>query len=355
MSKVNRIRSAPGFSLIELLVVIGIIALVVAIIVPALGGARIAAKKTATSQLLTQITDASLQFSQDSGKMPGYFSPSEMGQSTNERQGFTGMENLLLDLIGGDAVVGRSGNAGSGDGVDVGPLSGGLSYNGKASNVKVDLNLLGKGDRVYLQNAQDYLQPTDGQEGTQAHRDFPDIVDAFGSPVLAWMEDPRGPREPTSLEEFATEDSDDDPAKFYWMSNAGWLQSDALGKIGRNQQTDSLLYDPGLAPETLSAVLGSPNFPIPNDLPDGTPLEDVRPGASRGALVIHSAGADGVYFATKDAGARAIGVDDPRNFLYGLNFFTSPPTQKRRTDSNGKITSIDVTSGFDDMISTAGN
>jgi prepilin-type N-terminal cleavage/methylation domain-containing protein len=351
----NRIGNARGFSLIELLVVIGIIALVIAIIVPALGGARTAAKKSATSQLLTQITDSSLQFSQDHGKMPGYFSPTEMGQATNERQGFTGMENLLLDLIGQEAIVGRSGGAGGGDTIDVGPLTGGVSFNGKASNVKIDPNLLGKGNQVYLQSAQDYLQVADGQAGTQHHQDFPDIVDAFGNPVLAWMEDPRGPREPEDVEGFATEDSDDEPAKFYWNSNAGWLQSRAMGKAGRDQTIDSLIADPGFADESLSAVLGSPNFHLPLDL-EGPEQDNIRPSASRGALVVHSAGADGVFFSVKDSGARSIGVGRPGDFKYKLNFFKSPPNDSdRREDSNGKITSIDVTAGFDDMLSTAGN
>ncbi len=352
MRKIETTTRAPAFSLIELLVVIAIIALVIAIIVPALGGARTAAKKAATANLLAQVTDAAMQFSQDnSGQMPGYFTPGDMGdpRNMNADGGFTAMENVLLDLLGRHAIVG------SGDpGELVGPFGGGTG------NVRVDFDLLGTGEGVYLHKVEGYLEVASGQVGSQAHQDFPDLVDAFGNPVLAWVEDPTGPREPADLEEFATSDSDRGRARFYWASNAGWLQSTAMGKSGKDQTYDSgsksgsLLADPDQADMTLSAALGNPNFPIPTNFQAGS----VRPKSARGAFIVHSAGADGIFFGAKDQGAKSIGVDgssDQRQLNYRFNFYADYSGSNRLKDSTGKITSIDVSKGFDDIMNAGGN
>jgi prepilin-type N-terminal cleavage/methylation domain-containing protein len=340
-------KRAPAFSLIELLVVIAIIALVIAIIVPALGGARTAAKKAGTSQLLTQVTDAAMQFSQDNdGRMPGYFLPGEMGDSRNidsSGGGFTTMENVLLSLAGQNAIVD------SGEGQLVGPFGGDAN-----EDVWIDFDLLGTGNNVYLQKVKDYLQVASGQVGSDAHKELPDLVDAFGNPLLAWVEDPTGPREPATLAEFATDDSSGDRARSYWASNFGWLTSTSLGKGGKDQNltggTGSLLADRTQAEDALTAVLGNPNFPIPVNYQ----ANSVRPKSSRGAFVVHSAGADGVFFGAKDPGARALGVDgSTRPLEYRFNFFDS--AGNRLKDSTGKIQSIDVTKGFDDIMSSGGN
>jgi prepilin-type N-terminal cleavage/methylation domain-containing protein len=204
-------RSARrGFSLIELLVVIAIIAILIAIIVPALSGARVIARKAATSALMNQVTTAAEQFSQDNaGVMPGYFLPTEMGSRANADQtrgGFTAMENVLLDLLGTNAIVGKAGLSGGGGGSPtiklVGPFGNvGNSGKGGNANVKVDMALLGTGDGVYMAAGEDILRPADGQAGTTPHQQFPDLVDAFGNPLLAWVEDHTAPRDPLQVED----------------------------------------------------------------------------------------------------------------------------------------------------------
>lgn len=356
----------PGFTLIELLVVIAIIAIVIAIIVPAMAGARTAARKAATSALLSETTNAAEQFSQDhAGTMPGYFSPSEMGNkqnADNKRGGFTSMENALLDLLGQDAIIGEaeiSGGGGTGPNVVlIGPFG---SQNGRPGSgaVMVDLDLLGTGDNVYFQAGGEQLKVAEGQVGADGARytgpkpPFPDLVDAFGSPILAWVEDPMGPRIPLEEIEFAKDDAQSNSksrARYYHASNYGWLQSTSLGKGGRDQTALSLIADPSQAEFALTAILGSPSFPTPVDFDEN----DVLPSASRGAFVVHSAGADGIYFGKKDSGAKALGVDGtPSNQLeYKHNFYTG---SDRLVDDAGLPITIDLIKGFDDILASTGN
>ena len=352
MPSQSNTAASRGFSLIELLVVIAIIALVIAIIVPALAGARTAAKKASTATLVSNVTKAAEQFSQDhAGGLPGYFSPSDLGSPRNAdvtAGGFTVMENVLLDLIGQDAMEEPGGQN------TVGPF--GAAQNLK-NGVGIDYNLLGTGSGVYLTLGADSLYAAAGQVGGAPHQKFPDVVDAFGNPLLAWVEDPMGPREPATAADFATEASTPDRARYYWASNAGWLLSESMGKGGQNQKfrtegskvKGSLLGKVDAADIALTAVLGNPNFASPTNHTAST----VLPSASRGALLVHSAGADGVFFGVEDAGARGLGIDDPDDFEYALNFYT--PGGQRLTDSNGVVTTIDLTQSFDDLMATAGN
>ncbi|MCC7387440.1 MAG: prepilin-type N-terminal cleavage/methylation domain-containing protein [Phycisphaerales bacterium] len=357
MSAATLRTTKPGFSLIELLIVILIIALVIAIIVPALGGARTAARKVSTQALVSQVTNGVEQFAQDhGGAMPGYFSARDMGGLRNapgNRGGFTAMENALLDLVAADAIVGEAGpgDSGGSSGANilgsVGPMG---TAGGKTQprNLKVDLDLIGI-EGSYLEMDADSLKAAEGQEASKEHKAFPDIVDSFGNPLLAWVEDPMAPRIPASEAEFAAEDAQSASfARYYWNSNGAWLSAKAMGRDGRDQSS-GLLADPTKAEMTLTAVLGNPNFPTPTDYD----ASDVLPGASRGGFVVHSAGADGVFISLKDNGARAIGVTGADDLEYARNFFTGQGG--RWTDDKGLPSTIDLIQDFDDLIGSTSN
>src|SRR5271170_6209423 len=68
----ERRRPSGGFTLVELLVVIGIIALLISILLPALSKARRSAKTTACLSNIRQLVMGELQYMQDYG---GRFSP----------------------------------------------------------------------------------------------------------------------------------------------------------------------------------------------------------------------------------------------------------------------------------------
>ena len=92
--------SRPGFTLIELLVVIAIIAVLIALLIPAVGGARESARKTSTKALMTAVANGVNQFRTDKGRLPGYFSQNELG-NTDNRTGMTSMQNAIIELAGG--------------------------------------------------------------------------------------------------------------------------------------------------------------------------------------------------------------------------------------------------------------
>jgi len=70
----------PGFTLVELLVVIGIIALLIGILLPTLSRARAEAQKTQCLSNLRQLASANIRYSVD---FQGWYAPIRVGYNTN--------------------------------------------------------------------------------------------------------------------------------------------------------------------------------------------------------------------------------------------------------------------------------
>lgn len=347
--------TARGFSLIEMLTVLLILSIVLAIIVPAIGKSRTAARRADTVALLNQVGNACLAFAVDEKRPPGYFSALEMGSNVNGAQvGFDNMSNIMLDLVGG---IVPSDTPLNGTVLEVGPFT-----NGDAKNIRIDTTLMGasrqntkgaiaKGyfqfdaKRFVVQNNQ---TPSGGDRmpGSPSSNNtifqLPVLVDTFGSPVLAWSQDDS----PAAAATFgAVNGTAAARARFYSASNAGFLNSQRLGKLGEDQRftggtnpSGSLLNDAVTAAKialSLEGFLGNPASPI---IP--TPATGAAPASARAPVVIHSAGEDGIYLGSRERGGRvALGQAAPYQ-----NAIKYTPNQDPITGG-----------GFNDMIQAAGN
>ncbi|MGH7132738.1 MAG: prepilin-type N-terminal cleavage/methylation domain-containing protein [Phycisphaerales bacterium] len=308
MSRSHPSNVRRAFTIVELLVVVVIIVIVLSILLPAIAGARQAAKRASTLALMNHLGTATNAFALDkNGRMPGYFSAAEMGSAENESRNLSAMKNMLLDLSGGLTTAAANGA----NILAVGPTAG--------NTVNVDLTQIGastgggNGAKSYFTPDQKFYVPqnVDGQMMTPVaslppgHANLPDIVDSWGNPILAWVEEDR------ATNTFAAETSANANVipKFYQASNACYLGARALGKSGRNQNGSAdphSLIGMGLPPAqlfggpggngTFEAFLGNPAYP--------TRINPIRPEKARGPVVFLSAGPDGYYLSSDDRGGK---------------------------------------------------
>jgi len=285
-----------AFTLIELLVVVSIIAVLVAILLPALGGARVSARKQSTRATMNAIQTAVTQFGNDNnGALPGTFSQEQLG-STDNNSGFTVMENAIVDLAGGE--------------VDD------CTTSGNVQCVKIDIDgdikefntsLVGAnqpGIPQYLDLPGRILQTSDPDDQAEemnamggTPRDFPDILDDFGKPIMLWIENPIAQQS----DQFAAEDSST-TARFYRQSNAGYLDA--------SSQTAATMLGDGVSniEASMQGLLGHPAFPTEAAGGAALPMGvDFSPQKPRARVIVHSAGPDSVFAENKN---------NPVAFLY---------------------------------------
>ncbi|MEK6702402.1 MAG: prepilin-type N-terminal cleavage/methylation domain-containing protein [Planctomycetota bacterium] len=343
------VRVTTGFTLVELLVVIAIIALGIGIVVPALGGARDLARKTATTQTLGEINTASAQYVNDKRSDPGYFTPREMGALENGTRGFAAAQNIMLSLLDpkGVAVFTQNGA----NRIAVGPIAG--------KEVFVDLTLLGgaSSGAYFSTNSKNYVAQ-DGSPGAglqvtsvAAHTQLKTLVDGWGNPVLAWSRDYQTTKTVVNLIDYASIAFDAAiPSKFYANANVAFSQSTQLGKKGADQ-TDaykgSILAAavPADIQNTICGITGSPSSVLSADLSKAYNL--MLPQDSRGSLILQSAGSNGVFVSRKERGVRNAG-----NILYfGLNY-KNVAGQLNQASNGGNL--IDVRDGLDDIFQLSG-
>lgn len=324
-----------GFSLVEMLVVLAVIALLIGIIIPAVAGGRTAARNADTRTNMVQLGNACAQFEIDQRRRPGYFSSTQMGSGTNAASyGFTTMDNVMLDLLGGITKKPRDTAAGI---ITVGPgMGNGLSVN-------VDVNALGAPSQAAGSSGKSYFtvdkrfiaQTGAGQRKPSNNNDnvmMPVLTDTFGQPILAWVQS-----DSSATTDFAAENTDNSAVipGFTWAANAGFLSNSvmSLGKKGENMTfsigtAGSILNETVASANrvlTLQALLGNPAAPDP-----AAPAAMPRPIRARAPIVFHSAGNNGVYLGASERAGK--------------------PGVVRYAPNIDPVTS----GGFDDIITTTG-
>lgn len=335
-SRGNKRSTGRGFSLIELLVVMFIIGLVVAITIPALGFARTLAKKTSTQTFMNGLSQACTVFQNDNRRVPGYFSPREMGSDENRAIGFTAMDNVLLDLSGGVTTTPANGTTV----FALGPTA--------AGKVNVDPDRIGipssSGKIYWTPDAKYYeTQVALGKVGDPLNLRLKSVIDAFGQPLLFWANDdasitPLTAANPLSFARDTSGVNGSTPARFYSVGNSAYLGSTLLGKRGRDQTLSSLYSTTSLNDQSriMAAFLGNPSaIANPSD-----PQVSWVPSAGRGKFMIHSAGNDAVFLSKEDGGYKKHGGTA---MTYASNFVA------------GSTKPIDIASDFDDLLVSGGN
>ncbi len=93
-----------GFTLIEILVVIAIIAILAGILLAALGSVQEAAKKTQTNSLMQSFARSCGEYSMDYDRFPGLLPESVLGETGITYSQITPTQNTMLELMGGARV-----------------------------------------------------------------------------------------------------------------------------------------------------------------------------------------------------------------------------------------------------------
>ncbi len=286
-----------AFSMTELLVVIGIIAVLAGLLLVAMKGVQVAAKKTQTQSTMTMFSQACTSFQLEHGRYPGMVPESVLVRSTN--LAISGTENAVLDLMG-LAVRGDDPaypNLTESDGW----IEFVIDNSTDLGRIKVNIDRIGEGPRINGTPYSPYFTPRGsgdfGVAAGQAGQPFggaadviaiPEIRDAWGQPIMY-------ARAMRSTGVLAGEAG---ASPQYGLSPLlPYVLSTSLGELGKDQldETRGSLFaiDPAKRSEMLAQAIRSPAFGLADE-----PLG--AEAAARGRFVLFSAGPDGIYFSKAD-------------------------------------------------------
>ena len=285
----NQIQSQShrrGFTLVELLVAIGIIMVLIGILLPALGKVSTKAKATATTATMNEFAKACDVFYTQFGYYPGIVPEAMLAATVNPP--ISGTENALLHLMGG-AIRNDDPTYAASAGTE---FTFGTTGTAGTGQVKIKINAIdiGKGPRIEGKQYDPFFTPKDaqlkiavGQVG-QTALPLPDLLDAWGQPI-GYIRSSR----PTGL---ITGNVADNP-QFFIEPLFPYFNSTGLGDLAVDQTANSVFYAGTTAnkQEYLAQLIRHPA------MGSFTYLSDAKAGTPRGKYFLFSAGSDGIYFA----------------------------------------------------------
>lgn len=297
-----------GFSLVELMVVISIIAILVGLLLVALGRVRTAASITRTQNTMRQFAAACDQFQQEYGRYPGVIPEAVLAIIPNNPISTT--ENALLELMGGYRVLkpGEENIPAIKDDYDayIGTV---IGMGGTGWRLKIDPDRIGEGPFIDGKANGPFLAPDENSFGKVAGQalgasfnplELPDLLDDWGQPIIYLRRlRSRGP--------LVSDDPNDLP-QFLIAGLDGYLKSGqssaypGLGELGQNQIYNSSSNPGGsILTDTISKFKENYAYLIRHAALGSSDLADVmETSTARGAYVLFSAGPDGIFFSAQD-------------------------------------------------------
>ena len=336
----ERLRRAPrAFTLVELLVVVGIIVLLLGILLAGLALATRKARETQTSSTMNEFKNACDNFAQQFGFYPGLV-PEELLAADPQ---ISGTQNALLHLLGGGV---RESDVSAADWNDF--TSGGdaeiLEFGGGTYRIAVDPTLVGRGPRINGRDWPPFYNGTErqlalplGQLGgspAAVARLLPTLIDGWGNPIVYLRRArPTGPLVKVNGE----------VAQFLPNAADVFLASSSFGEAGTDQSQSIISPLNGDVNDAnreanLAVIMRHPAL----GAWDGGSAVDRRnqalAGTARGAFYLISAGKDGIFFAKTD------GAGNP-----------TQPRNRLCEDGGGQFFTPSIVGDYDDLVVAGGS
>jgi len=299
-----------GFTLTELIVVIGVIAMLAGILLAAMGGVRRRAMAMTTQSTMTEFSKACDTFQLEHGRYPGAIPENVIAAAMPAGAPLiSSTENALLDLMGGYRIKSNPINADPPGWVDdfaCNPPQV-ICHTLGVWEIHVDINRLGEGPMLFGKPYSPYFTPSASQVGvakgqvSSSAYQLPDLLDAWGQPIIFLRRArPSGPL-------VAANTNPDGPQpQFYTKGMLPYTMSPKLGEFGKDQMALSILNTAADQEATFAQILRHPSL---GNYDNGA--ADAQAGTAQGAYILISAGPDGIYFSRKDGpGTTEIPVDD---------------------------------------------